>query len=187
MTGYYEALCGWEWLDGGGGWLPVRLPVGLPRPSREPAQCARPAEALATIGDAGGQAVIAVAQRPERIRAGAGSTLSARSSASARPGSGAPPAAPPAARPHGGCGRAGQAVHAHRVSGREGRWMAPDRHRRTDSRLPALRDIRPAELAAAMCRPSPGEVPRRSGHPVVVLLGSSASGFAACRLREGRL
>ena len=48
MTGYYEARCGWEWLDGGGGWLPVRLPVGLPRPSREPAQCARPAQAPAT-------------------------------------------------------------------------------------------------------------------------------------------
>jgi hypothetical protein len=36
------------WLDDGGGWLPVRLPVGLPGPSREPVECARPAEALAT-------------------------------------------------------------------------------------------------------------------------------------------
>ncbi len=38
---YYEARCGWVWLDDGGRWQPVRLL----RLSPDPPECARPAEA----------------------------------------------------------------------------------------------------------------------------------------------
>ena len=55
MTRYYDARCGSMWLDDGGGWLPVRLPVGLPGHLANPPECTRPAEALAAIGDAGRQ------------------------------------------------------------------------------------------------------------------------------------
>ena len=69
MTRYYDARYGSMWLDDGGGWLPVRLPVGLPGHLANPPNH-RPGEALAAIGDAVGKAEIAVAQRPEGISAG---------------------------------------------------------------------------------------------------------------------
>jgi len=183
LTRYYVARCGWGWLGGGGGWLPVRLPVGLPRPSREPAECTRPAEALATIGDAGGQAEIAVAQRPEGIRAGAGSAVSGRAHL-------LPPDRDPVRRlqPDRTATLAASARPCTLIRSPGAKiagWPRIDRGALTVI-CPLRLDITPAELAAAMRRPSPGEVPRRSGHPVLVLLGSSAAGFAARRLREGR-
>jgi hypothetical protein len=36
LNRYYAARCGWGWLDGGGRWLPVRLPAGLPGDPRYP-------------------------------------------------------------------------------------------------------------------------------------------------------
>ena len=43
LSRYYEAWCGWMWLDGCGCWLPVRLPVGLPRLLQDPAGMQAPA------------------------------------------------------------------------------------------------------------------------------------------------
>jgi hypothetical protein len=87
-------------------------------------------------------------------------------------------------RLRGDFGRAGQAVRAHQVAGRESRWIASDRQRRTDSHLPALQDITSAELAAAM-RSSVaghGSTPIGTSSP---LLGSPASGFV-CPPSAGR-
>ncbi len=74
LTRYYEARCGWVWLDDGGRWLPVRLLVGYLRDPGEAVGIRRPVEAAARPQEIqmSGRAEIAVAGRPNGIAAAAG-------------------------------------------------------------------------------------------------------------------